>query len=154
MKKSIFTLTIIFFLGCEKINTFENNGSTMSPTFMSGDLLKVEQIKCNNLKRNDIVVFLDPTLETKKRYFVMRVWGLPGELIQILDRSVFINGEKLVTENFINLDGVNEYGNKQKILLGKNMFFVMGDNFKNSWDSRFWGALNCSKLVGKVIEKL
>jgi signal peptidase I len=137
-------------VGCDKPSTYQNIGSTMSPTILDGDNVSVRTIDCSSIERYDLLVFVDPTVDTE-RFFLMRVWGLPGESVEIIDGSVRIDSTELQPVNKIDLSSVGNYGTIKNTELKNGMFFVMGDNLENSWDSRFWGALSCENIVGRVV---
>lgn len=147
-------LALILFMGaCSRQNLYTNVGSSMSPTISDGEVVKVSPIAHNydSIQRYDLVLFLDPTVP-EKRYFLMRVWGLPGERIEIKNNTVTINGKLLEgpAEIEISLDKLSAYGKFSVIKLGESEFFVLGDNLGNSWDSRFWGALPSKNIIGVV----
>jgi signal peptidase I len=84
--------------------------------------------------RGDVVVFkfpLDPT-----RDFIKRVIGVPGDTVEVHDEKVFINGSPL-TENYILATPNYTFGPKT---VPPGMYFVLGDNRRNSYDSHAWGG--------------
>jgi len=88
-------------------------------------------------KRGDVVVFrfpLDPD-----RDFIKRVIGVPGDTVEIRDEKVYINGTAL-TEDYVLATPNYTYGPK---VVPAGMYFVLGDNRRNSFDSHAWGS-SCS----------
>jgi signal peptidase I len=77
--------------------------------------------------------------------FMKRVIGIPGDTIQTTEVEVRVNGD-LLHEPYISLP-LNIESRTWK--LGTKEFFVMGDNCDNSLDSRIWGPLEQSTLLGK-----
>ena len=72
------------------------SGASMETTLSDGDQLIVDKnflISSGNRKRFEIIVF--PYQYEAGTYYIKRIIGLPGETVQILDGSVYINGEKL-----------------------------------------------------------
>jgi len=87
--------------------------------------------------RGDVVVFrfpLDPD-----RDFIKRVIGVPGDTVEIRDEKVYINGVAL-TENYVLATPNYTYGPR---VVPAGMYFVLGDNRRNSFDSHAWGS-SCS----------
>ena len=126
-------------------------GHSMEPAFEAGDKVLVDQIayKIGKPDRFDVVVFRNSSNE--EQIYMKRVIGLPGEKIQIQNGNVYINDELLdMGENTekINLPGVAD----NPIVLGKGEYFVIGDNYDSSEDSRFSniGNVNISEMIGKV----
>jgi signal peptidase I len=119
-------------------------------------------------QRGDVMVFRYP--EDGSTNYIKRVIGLPGDRIRYQDRQLFINGEKIPTESIARIPPVNlrvEYlpGAEHQIFVNsgpsngagegewqvpEGHYFVMGDNRDNSNDSRFWGTVPDSMVVGKA----
>ena len=96
-------------------------------------------------KRGDVVVFKSVTGD--KKDYVKRCIGLPGDTIEIKKGIVYVNNEAL------SLPGVtilrdSYYMNEQTIPEGS--FFMMGDNRSNSFDSRGWGTVPRSHIIGQA----
>ena len=121
----------------------------MVPKYKHNDLILVKKIQKNRkiaIKRNDIIVFLDPI--TQKKPFIKRVIGLPGELIQIYDTGV-ITADNIVVNN----SPATHLENKDTIVYEWKLhdeFIVLGDNREESFDSRKFGPINANLLLGKV----
>ena len=117
------------------------NGRSMNDTLKDGDIMILNIIgyRTKGLKRFDIVV-----VDNGKDYLIKRVIGLPGEEIEYKDNKLYING-KLVKDN---------YGKGKtedfKIRVPKNSYYALGDNREDSLDSRYYGAFNKKKILGKT----
>ena len=129
-------------------------GDSMENSLKDGDQIIINKLAYSFgvPKRYDIVVF--PYNKGKNIYYVKRIIGLPGETIQIINSSIFING-KLLYESF-GKESMDEYTEgiaKNKIRLGDNEYFVLGDNRNDSTDSRdkTVGAIKKEDILGKVI---
>ncbi len=145
---SIFALIIVTLI----IQTFKIPTGSMIPTLNIGDHLMVNKFiyYFAKPKRGNVIVFVYPV--NPKKDFIKRLVGLPGETIQIKDGSVFINGEELkapraIAERYYYNEGM--YG-EGLIKIPDNAYFVMGDNTRNSKDSRFWGFVPKKNLLGRA----
>ena len=130
----------------------EVNGSSMESTLQNGDNLIVDKIsyRFSDPKRFDIVVF--PFQYEEDTYYIKRIIGLPGEIVQIdTDGVIYINGE--VLHESYGLEVIKDPGRAiEPITLGEDEYFVMGDNRNNSTDSRteLVGNVKRSELIGKA----
>lgn len=127
------------------------NGESMYPTLYDRDNLIVDKLsyRFHEPERFDIIVF--PYQYKEKTYYIKRVIGLPGETVQIIDGYVYIDGEKL-DENYgreVMKDAVLA---SEKITLGEDEYFVLGDNRNASEDSRFpdVGNIRREDIIGKA----
>jgi signal peptidase I len=96
-------------------------------------------------QRGDVVVFHYP-LDIHKD-FIKRIIGIPGDTIQITKTTVSINS-RIIVEPYTSHPFTYD---RNTWKLGPEQFFVMGDNRDNSFDSRDWGPLERSYIVGKVV---
>ena len=146
-----FVIAIIirtFFLGVYKIPS-----ESMLETLQVGDHILVNKLSYlfTKPKHDDIVVFEYP-VEPDKDY-IKRVIGIPGDVIEIKDKYVYRNGEKLnpnyvVYQEPFNFTGIQN--NIKKFTVPENMYFMLGDNRDNSLDSRFWGFVDEKDIVGRA----
>ena len=139
------TFLIIHFVGQRTVV----NGVSMQPTLSDGDNLIVDKLsyRFHDPDRFDIIVFP----QEDGRYFIKRIIGLPGETVQILDGSVYINGEKL--EEHYGNEVMEEAGiAAEPVTLGVDEYFVLGDNRNNSKDSRSVdvGVVHGKDFVGRA----
>jgi signal peptidase I len=123
---------------------------SMMPTLEIGDRL-VADMKAFKKKlpiRGDIIIFKYPNDELST--YVKRVIGLPGEKIEMIGRTVYINGRALKESyvQYISPESINaHYG---PYVLPQGQYFVLGDDRDNSQDSRFFGAIAQSKITGQA----
>ena len=106
-------------------------------------------------QRGDVIVFKYP--EDPTRDFIKRVIGIEGDVIESHDKTIFVNGRKLIepytqhVDSFIKPADTDKRDNFGPITVPKESVFVMGDNRDQSYDSRFWGFVDLSKVKGKAI---
>ena len=146
---SILALIIVTLI----VQTFKIPTGSMIPTLNVGNHIMVNKFiyYFTKPKRGDVIVFVYPV--DPKKDFIKRLIGLPGETIEIKDGSVFVNGEKLkfpktiVGQRYYYNEGM--YG-EGAIKIPDNAYFVMGDNTKNSKDSRYFGFVPKKNLLGRA----
>jgi signal peptidase I len=131
--------------------------TSMKPTIQPGDNFFVNKAAylATTPKRLDIITFRYPKDETKE--FVKRLIGLPGEVIEIREKQVYINGELLHDEKFTMRPDPNVIPRDTQprdfwgpIKVPENSYFVLGDNRDYSLDSRFWGFVKREAITGHV----
>lgn len=106
-------------------------------------------------ERFDVIVF--PYKEKEDVFYVKRVIGLPGESIQIINDSIYINGE-LLHESY-GKESMDEYTEglaSRPVLLKEDEYFVLGDNRNYSNDSRDnnVGPVKSSHIAGQVVLRI
>ncbi|WP_272699234.1 signal peptidase I [Desulfovibrio sp. Fe33] len=108
-------------------------------------------MKTGDPQRGDIVVFLFPEDESKD--FIKRVIGLPGETLEVRNKVVYINGRALDEPYVLHTkaDTLPVRDNFGPVVIPQGEYFVMGDNREGSYDSRWWGTVKRSKIVGKAL---
>ena len=138
---SLFVLFIILIriFVCTPINV---NGSSMSTTLKDGDIMILNKIglRIDGIDRFDIVV-----IQTDSNFLIKRVIGLPGETISYKDEKLYING-KVVKDDY----NLNDTGDFESVEIGKDEYFVMGDNRNVSKDSRLIGTVKKDDIIGKT----
>lgn len=105
-------------------------------------------------RRGDIVVFVYPVDPSKD--FIKRVVGVPGDVVQLRRKVVYVNGKKADDPHAFYVDasaaphtggGRDNYG---PVTVPEGSLFVMGDNRDRSYDSRFWGFVDVAAVRGKA----
>lgn len=124
-------------------------GSSMEPNFHNNNYLIVDELtyRFREPQRDEVIVFVNPT-NNKNEYYIKRIIGLPGERVVIKGNQVSVDGNRL-PETYLSLEDQN-FSNTVDVTLKKDEYFVMGDNRPHSFDSRNWGPLHRSYIVGMV----
>lgn len=127
------------------------SGTSMKPTLIPGDRLLVRKRKKYNPKRGDVIVFKSP--DDPDVYDIKRVAALPGETVEIKNEILYINGQKIRHPAFQDIqyppmDYIGMEGQPYKV--PENHIFVIGDNNNNSYDSRDFGSIPLSDVIGKA----
>lgn len=134
------------------------SGSSMYPTFNDKEYLfsYLLDVRMDKYKRGDVVVFRSP-VELEKLY-IKRVIALPGDSIMIQGGKVYLNGQILDESVYLKPE-VQTYGGAflqegvEKIVPDGSIV-VMGDNRPYSSDSREWGFLDKSRVVGRSVVRI
>lgn len=128
-------------------------GASMEPNFDDGQYLIVDELSYyfRIPERGEVIVFKYP-LNTRT-YYIKRIMGLPGETVEIKSGQVTVyndeNPKGLVLNETYLPQGLATDGNIKKHL-NRDEYFVLGDNRLSSSDSRRWGVLPKSDIVGRV----
>lgn len=132
-------------------------GSSMEPTFETGDYLIVDELtyKFKDPARGDVIVLRPPLADKQNTHFIKRVVGLPNETIIVKGSTVIIKnaehpeGFKL-SEDYIKFQSDREV----TLTLDSDEYFVMGDNREVSSDSRIWGPITKEAITGRAFVRL
>lgn len=119
-------------------------GSSMKNTLKDNDILLL--YKLGSIKRNDIVV-LDESYDNE--IIIKRIIGLPGETVAIKNGKIYINNKEY-DDKF----AYGETSDYDKITLGDDEYFILGDNRIVSKDSRYFGPVKEKEIIGKAIFRL
>ncbi len=176
IKELIIVVLIVLLIRTFLVQAYNIPSGSMKPTLLVGDFILVNKLvyRFSSVQRGDIVVFkwpVDPRID-----FIKRVIALPGDLVEVTNGKVYINGQELpskllgeeVEDGFKKLvfEETLPNGVKHKIALyeepilprrdmpptivPEGHYFVLGDNRDNSEDSRYWGFLPKENIVGKA----
>ena len=132
---------------------FYVKGASMEPNFFDHEYLIIDEItyRFQEPKRGDVIVFKYP--ENPKEYFLKRIVGLPGERIKITGGQVIVYNDiypegTTFEETYLPKNLITE--GEKIVILGSDQYFVMGDNRPNSYDSRRFGPVDHSLIVGRA----
>ncbi len=143
-----FAFFLVFFFGYR----ITISGSSMKKVLQEGDQMLVNRLvyEISVPKEGDVIVFA-PNGTGRSRYSVKRVIAGPTDTVQVKDGYLYVNGKKYQkdgTDVAVDNPGAAE----EKIKVGADEYFVLGDNLSGSEDSRFSniGNINKSEIVGKA----
>ena len=127
------------------------SGDSMAPTYTSSQPVLIQKWGLPDcLNRGDVVIIHREDLH---RDIVKRIVALPGDTVQIIDGTLYVNA--VPAENPYHLPAMKDAGNAASLItLGAGEYFVLGDNRNASIDSRFdeVGIILSDNIIGKVID--
>lgn len=157
LKIVLFAVIIVVPIRLFIAQPFVVSGASMEPAFESSEYLIVDQLsyRFEEPRRGDVIIFrfpLDPS-----KFFIKRIIGLPRETITLEGKTVIVkNGEyedgRVLDEEYLSPRNLDE--DFLTITLGDNEYFVLGDNRKESSDSRSWGTVDKGYIIGRAIVRL
>jgi len=155
LRDIILIIAVFILLGVFVAQPVVVEGTSMLPQLHDGERLlvnklvyyKFKSVSWGHIERGDIVVFWYPK-EPDKSY-VKRVIGLPGELVEVRNGKVIINGTQL-DEAYLDTEHNQNLPSFPVKKVDEHYYFVMGDNRDNSSDSRYWGLVPEKYIYGKA----
>jgi signal peptidase I len=171
----VFTIIFVLIFTSYVAQATQVPTESMKPTILVGDHFFLDKVSFpanypavirpylphRLVNRGDIIAFKSPT--DGNIPFVKRVIGLPADQIEIRDKTVYVNGQKLDEQYKIHVDSAtyspdpwtpeelkirDNYG---PVSVPADSYFVMGDNRDNSNDSRYWGFVAWNEIIGKPL---
>ena len=157
LKTGLFILSVLFiaFLMSEYVvSRVEVHNHSMDHTLENGDDVLIDKIsyRFHSPKRFDIIVF---RVKGSSEELIKRVIGLPGETVQIENGRFFIDGEEI--EDYKGLDKPEYAGiAATPVKLASDEYFVVGDNRKESIDSRYEdvGLVAFPRITGRMFMRI
>jgi len=163
LEAAIIAILLALFIRAFVIQAYKIPSGSMEPTLLVGDHILVNKfsygikapfinktiIPLGKPKRGDIIVFIYPV--DRKKDYIKRVIGLPGDQIEIKNKKIFINGKLFDGRFGVYSNGARENSNLGPIVVPDNGLFVMGDNRDHSYDSRYWGCVPSELVKGKAM---
>ena len=140
-------LTLVIFLLIRfAVQNFRIEGYSMEPNFHDGQFLFVNKLvyMFGKPERGDVIVFVPPT--SASRDYIKRVIGLPGDKVEIINGTVYINDQVLNEVYPLNPATYS----MPPLIVPPDEYFVLGDNRNFSSDSHSWGTVPASKIIGRA----
>jgi signal peptidase I len=148
LQSLLVAVVLAFIIHTFIMQNFRIPSGSMIPTLQIQDYIFASKLsyRFNEPKRGDIVVFKYPKDTT--RFFVKRLIAVGGESVALKNSKLYIDGRQ-VAEDYLP-EGLRfpDYG---PVTVPEGNYFMMGDNRNNSSDSRDWGFVTESLIVGKEI---
>ena len=169
VEAALWALVLTLFLRAFVIQAFRIPSESMLDTLLVGDFLFVNKFEygpkipythirlpgLRQPRRGDVIVFQYPQDPTKD--FIKRCIATGGEMIEVHDKQVSVNGVKLREPYAVHKDsnlrpaGYDFRDNYGPYTVSAGEMFMMGDNRDNSHDSRFWGPLRMDLVKGHAM---
>lgn len=146
----VIALIIIIPLRLYIFQTYYVKGASMEPNFHNYEYLIIDKLTYHrhDPKRGDIVVLHNP--QDPSQSFIKRVIGLPGETVSIQNGKVYINGAQLDETPYLAEDVQTIMRGDGVIEVPEDSYVVLGDNRKESLDSRYFGAIDRTEIIGRT----
>ncbi|HEX2118808.1 MAG TPA: signal peptidase I [Acidimicrobiales bacterium] len=147
-------LLVAFLIKTFLLQAFYIPSLSMAPTLKVNDRVLVNKLSydLHEINRGDIVVFESPPNEgSQTKDLIKRVIALPGETVEAHDGHIYIDGSEL-EEPYLGPDVTTQPF--EKTTIPPDHYWVMGDNRPNSRDSRFYGAISESLVIGRAFVRV
>lgn len=158
----VITAIIALFATTFVVQAFKIPTGSMEKNLLIGDHLLVNKfayglhsgfwskiLPYEELKRGDVIVFKYP--KGPETAYVKRLMGLPGDKVEMIGRTLYINDKPLTEPYTQYIDLSSAYEHYGPFYVPQGQYFAMGDNRDNSQDSRFWGAVPQDHILGKAL---
>lgn len=132
----------------------------MTPTILTGDHILVQGYAYwfSEPKRGDVIVFRTDAINSphlpKDQFYIKRIAGLPGEHIEIVRGRLLVNHRPIEGPPVLtNADFAIRFPQTSmftSVTIPMKCYFVVGDNVTNSFDSRYFGLVPHSSVIGKA----
>ncbi|NIT03379.1 signal peptidase I, partial [Candidatus Saccharibacteria bacterium] len=150
------------------VQAFTIPSGSMKPTLLVGDYVLVNKFvygprvpftdsrffELKSPKRGEVIVFKYPKDHT--RDFIKRVIGTPGDVVEVRNKMVYVNGKQMRepyarhSDEYVIYERPSPRDNYGPVTVPEDKYFVMGDNRDESEDSRYWGFVDIDEIKGKA----
>ncbi len=132
---------------------YQVKGESMMPNYQDGEyiLTNLIALRLGDIQKGEVIVFKAPN-DGEKDY-IKRVIATAGDTVMLKDGYVFVNGKMIDESSYLPSDfkthGENFLKDGQVVTVPEGSIFVLGDNRNFSSDSRDWGFVPISEVIGK-----
>ncbi|BCX03306.1 MAG: hypothetical protein KatS3mg053_1244 [Candidatus Roseilinea sp.] len=148
--ETVALFVIVFTIARFAIGNYSILGQSMEPNYHEDQRLLVDKISPHLLgyNRGDIIIVHSPIQNIE---LIKRLIGKPGDVIELRDNRVYVNGEPLHEPYLPPNANSGPTRGDMKWTLGEDEYFIMGDNRSFSQDSRAFGPVTSDKIVGRAL---
>jgi len=162
---ALVALVVAFFVQAYVVKPYRVPTPSMATTIQPGDRVLIDRFLFDDrdLQRDDIVVFTGPAA-VGNQVLLKRVIGLPGDVLEIKDGVLYVNGvaddaggvttaegETPTTDPaYGQLEEHPEWSLYEPYTVPADHYYLLGDNRSDSFDSRFWGPVPRASIIGKA----
>ncbi len=149
------TLIIFFVVQNFVAQPYQILQQSMEPTLNPQEYVLVDKLspRWSDYKRGDIVIFQPPAGFKENGQdipFIKRVIGVAGDTVELRQGAVWVNGVKLEEPYLFGNQPTEPFTAQTKWLIGKDQLFVLGDHREASQDSRLFGPIPKSSVIGRA----
>ncbi|NEO28704.1 MAG: signal peptidase I, partial [Kamptonema sp. SIO4C4] len=129
--------------------------SSMQPTLQIGDRILVKKTDNYQPQQGDLVVFFAPEAakkndlfvqENKEVIYIKRIIGQPRQTVQVRQGVIYLDGQPLSEDYAVTPPNYEV----TSLVLSEQMYWVLGDNRNESFDSHIWGSLPAKNIIGQA----
>jgi len=162
---ALVALVVAFFVQAYVVKPYRVPTPSMATTIQPGDRVLIDRFLFDDreIERDDIVVFTGPAA-VGNQVLLKRVIGLPGDVLEIKDGVLYVNGVADDAGGVTNADGETpttdpaygqleehpEWSLYEPYTVPADHYYLLGDNRNDSFDSRFWGPVPRASIIGKA----
>ncbi len=162
---AVVALVVAFFVQAYVVKPYRVPTPSMATTIQPGDRVLIDRLLFDDreIERDDIVVFTGPAA-VGNQVLLKRVIGLPGDVLEIKDGVLYVNGVADDAGGVTNGDGETpttdpaygqleehpEWSLYEPYTVPADHYYLLGDNRSDSFDSRFWGPVPRASIIGRA----
>jgi len=162
---AVVALVVAFIVQAYVVKPYRVPTPSMATTIQPGDRVLIDRFLFDDreIERDDIVVFTGPAA-VGNQVLLKRVIGLPGDVLEIKDGVLYVNGEADDAGGVTNADGETpttdpaygqleehpEWSLYEPYTVPADHYYLLGDNRNDSFDSRFWGPVPRASIIGRA----